>query len=110
MPAELLRRAAAATPDGVAITVVDGDRLTYADWVGRSAAQARGLARAGIGASDAVALLFEARQWTDYAVAYVAVHSAGAIPVPLSRDLSAVEISRAVRLSGTVAIVAAADA
>lgn len=101
----LLHRAAAERPAHVAISVDGGEELTYADWDRRANAVAHAVRSAGIAPGDRVALLFDNRAWADYAVAYAAVAMAGAVAMPLSGDLSALELRRALRHSGAAALV-----
>ena len=102
---ELLAEAASARPDAIAARVVGGLELTYREWHKRSAAQAGSLRDAGIDTGDRVALLFDTERWTEYAVTYVAVVAAGAIPIPLSAELSSLEVARALRACGAKAVV-----
>ena len=106
--AELLAEAASGRPAAIAARILDGHELTYRAWHERSAAQAGSLRDAGIDAGDRVALLFGTERWTDYVVTYVAVVAAGAIPVPLSAELSTLEVARALRACGATAVVAPA--
>ena len=103
---QLLAEAAAARPRDVAAQVGDGPQLTYGAWQERSDAQACALLDAGIGAGHRLALLFDTERWTEYAVAYVAALKSGAVPLPLSAELSALEIARALRAAGAAAMVA----
>ncbi|MDQ3974788.1 MAG: AMP-binding protein, partial [Actinomycetota bacterium] len=91
---DLLRQAAAAGPGRVAVTVDGGAVLTYGSWHRRSDAMARGLQGGGVRPGDRVALLFDAVRWAEYAVAYLAVHKAAAVAVPLGADLTAMELAR----------------
>lgn len=102
---QLLAEAAAARPRDVAAQVAAGPQLTYQAWEERSDEQAQGLRAAGIAAGHRLALLFDTERWTDYAVAYVAALKSGAVPVPLSAGLSALEIARALRAAEAAAVV-----
>lgn len=102
-----LARAAATAPGAVALAVDGGRELTFAAWERRSSAAAAGLANvAGPGAR--IALLFDSMGWDDYAVAYLAVVKAGAVPVLLPPALSEIELSRPMRDCGPSALVVAA--
>lgn len=103
----LLRRAAATGPEGVAVAVEGKRDLTYRDWEERSTAVAQGLQRAGVGFGDRVALLSDLARWSEYAVSYLAVHKAGAVPVPLGEGLGDIEVGRIVGDLRPSAIVAA---
>jgi len=104
----LLGRAAAAEPDRVAVAVEGGDRLTYREWADRSDALARGLRRA-VGPGDRVALRFDATRWHHYAVAYLAVHKAAAVAVPLGPALGDIEFRRILSDCEASAVVAPSD-
>ncbi len=94
---DLLRRRAAEHPDAVALVVDGGDSLAYGDWEGRSNAVARGMAGRGVQPGDRVGLVFGNAHWTDYAVAYLGVHKAGAVAVPLGPRFSGPELDRVLR-------------
>jgi acyl-coenzyme A synthetase/AMP-(fatty) acid ligase len=104
---DLLRRAAGADPDRVAVAVQGGERLTYGDWEERSGAAARGLRAAGVRGGDRVALPASLTRWSEYAVAYLAVHKAGAVAVPLGAALGDIELGRIAGDLHLAAIVAA---
>ena len=94
---DLLAARAADSPDGVAICVDGGEELDYESWRRRSTAQAHGLIQAGVAPGARVVLVVDSNAWPEYAVSYMAVQMAGAVAVPLSRSLSAVEVERVVR-------------
>ena len=100
----------AAAPQHVALAVDGGETLTYEDWERRSDAVARGLLDAGVGAGDRVALYFDNGHWTDYAVAYIAAHKAGAAAVPLSSRFAARELERVLQHADAVLVVHAGGA
>jgi acyl-CoA synthetase (AMP-forming)/AMP-acid ligase II/acyl carrier protein len=89
----LLGQHAAEHPDDAAHIVAHGRPLTFARWDGESAQVAAGLVARGVAAGEHVGLVFEQAEWCEFAVAYAAVLKAGAIAVPLSRDL--IEAERA---------------
>ncbi|HWB71774.1 MAG TPA: AMP-binding protein, partial [Egibacteraceae bacterium] len=99
----------AAEPDAVALVVDGGPSLTYRGWDQRSAAMAHGLAAAGAGAGDRVALFFDNAHWTDYAVSYLAVHKVGAVAVPLSPRFSGSELTRILDHAGAALLVCPPD-
>jgi len=74
-------------PERPAIRQTDGTVLTFGAWHSRATAFARRLRGSGVGSGDRVGLLFGEDEWTDYAVAFCAVLSAGATAVPLSTRL-----------------------
>ncbi|MBP0454260.1 acyl--CoA ligase [Kitasatospora sp. RG8] len=80
----LLEIRAAAQPERTAISTDDGQRLTFAEWQGRSTAVAAALVRRGVRPGDRVGLLFGLRDWPDFAVHYCAVTRAGGVAVPVS--------------------------
>lgn len=104
--AGLLAERAASTPRRVAISVDGGEDLDYDTWQRRSSAQARGLMDAGVAPGARVVIVVDSRAWTEYAVSYLAVQMAAAVAVPLSRDLSTVEIERVVREVDAALIIA----
>jgi long-chain acyl-CoA synthetase len=78
-----LRILAATNDERTAIQVMpDGGRLTFRTWDQRSDEAAHGLAALGVRPGDRV-LLPVAADWLGYAVAYAAVHKAGATAVPV---------------------------
>jgi non-ribosomal peptide synthetase component F len=93
-------RLAAARPDDLAIVVEGGADLAFGDWEQRSTALARGLVARGVDTGSRVALRFDAGHWADFAVAYLAVHKAGAVAVLVPSGLTAADAARIVRHSG----------
>jgi long-chain acyl-CoA synthetase len=78
-----LRILAAENHERTAIQVLpDGGGLTFGTWDHRSDEAARGLAALGVRQGDRV-LLPVATDWLSYAVAYAAIHKAGATAVPV---------------------------
>jgi long-chain acyl-CoA synthetase len=78
-----LRILAAENGERTAIAVMpDGGRLTFLTWDQRSDEAAHGLAARGVRQGDRV-LLPVVTDWVSYAVAYAAVHKAGATAVPV---------------------------
>ncbi|MEO5678356.1 MAG: non-ribosomal peptide synthetase [Acidimicrobiales bacterium] len=102
---DLLRARAAEDPDGVALRVGEGTTLTLGAWERRSNAAARGLVGRGVRPGDRVALLFDGSGWADYAVAYLAVHKAGAVAVPLGSRFAGRELDRILDHAEPVGIV-----
>jgi acyl-CoA synthetase (AMP-forming)/AMP-acid ligase II len=83
IPEELAERAER-FGDRVAIRVVDGAELTFAEWDARANAAARGLVAAGVERGDRVGLLMPTAEAIEFGVGYVAVHRAGAAAVPVN--------------------------
>ncbi|MFD3328033.1 AMP-binding protein [Streptomyces sp. NPDC058701] len=72
----------------MALRVVGGGELTYRRWREEALRAAVGLAAAGVGPRDRVALRFSNARWDRYAVGFLAVQYAGGVPVPVREDLS----------------------
>ena len=85
---ELLAWRRAVHPDRVAIEVHGVARLTFTEWAAGAATVATALERTGLRHGDRVGLVFGARDWTEFAVAYCGVLRAGAVAVPLSDRLA----------------------
>lgn len=69
-------------PEQVAVEVHGVATLTFADWAGESSRFAAALRARGLRRGDRVGLLFGARDWTRFAVAYCGVLRAGGVAVP----------------------------
>ena len=106
---DLLAARAVAAPTHAALVVAGGESLTYGDWERRSDAVARGLVGACVRAGDRVALYFDNARWTDYAVAYIGVHKAGAAAVPLSPRFTAAELTQILDHAGAALMICAAE-
>jgi acyl-CoA synthetase (AMP-forming)/AMP-acid ligase II/acyl carrier protein len=102
---DLLDSRAADQPGRTALQVYGGGALTFGAWRERAVRAARGLASAGIGPGDLVALRFADRDWDRYAVAFLAVHYAGAAGLPLRADLAGAEAVRLAARCGAKAVV-----
>ena len=94
---ELLDWRCALHPDQVAIEVHGVDQLTFANWRAGARAVAAALRADGVGLGDRIGLVFAARDWTGYAVAYCGTLLAGAVAVPLSDRLAPAQLEYAVR-------------
>jgi acyl-CoA synthetase (AMP-forming)/AMP-acid ligase II len=90
---ELLSWRSSWQPDQVAIDVHGVATLTFGQWDAAATAVAIALRDCGVRAGDRVGLLFGARDWTEFAVAYCGVQRAGAAAVPISERLAPVQIS-----------------
>lgn len=88
-----LRARAADRPGGVATIAVARGRITFGEWEERSNAAARGLLVRGLRQGQRVALVCDAQDWVDYAVAYMAVLKAGGVAVPVPARLGAAHLS-----------------
>ncbi len=85
----MLERAALRRPGAEA--VVDGEvRLTYADLTEQAARAGAGLARLGVGRGDRV--LIALRNRVEHVVAYWALHTLGAVAVPVNFRMAAAEM------------------
>ncbi|WP_155372911.1 class I adenylate-forming enzyme family protein [Catellatospora vulcania] len=91
---DLLRFRADGYPDRVAINVDGQDTITYGQWQRRVTRTVHTLLANGVGRGERVGLLFGGMDWIDYAVAYLAVLSAGATAVHLNDGMPAQEIRR----------------
>lgn len=101
---DLLDARAAKQPDAIAILVIGGGTLSYGSWRDRAVRAARGLADAGVRPGDLVALRFTEDEWDRYAVAFLALHYAGAAGLPLRADAADSEALRLTGLCGAVAL------
>lgn len=106
---DLLDSRATSQPGGLAIQVRGGGTLTYSAWRERAVRAGRGLADAGVRPGDLVALRFTDRAWDQYAVAFLAVHYAGAAALPLRADLAEPEAVRLAALCGAGAVLRGTD-
>lgn len=97
-------------PDHTAIEVHGVGTLTFADWRRGAAAVAAALSSRGVGCGDRVALVFGARDWCDFAIAYCGVQTAGAVAVPLSDRLAPTQLRYVLEHCSAVAGIAAAPA
>ena len=99
-------RLATADPDRVTFSVRSGTGwadLTAATFAADVAALAKGLAAAGIGVGDAVAIMSRTRyEWT---VADFALWSAGAVPVPIYETSSPDQVQWILGDSGAVGVI-----
>jgi long-chain acyl-CoA synthetase len=104
--AQLLRDAAAAYPDHLAIDG-DGRRATFADLAEASDRVAAALVGSGVSRGDRVAFLD--RNSTEYWEVFLGAMKAGAVLVPLNFRLTRDEVTWALHDSGAVLTVAGAD-
>ncbi|MEU5402891.1 AMP-binding protein [Streptomyces sp. NPDC005963] len=106
---DLLDSRAESQPDNIAIQVRGGGLLTYGTWRQRAVRAAQGLASVGIRPGSVVALRFPDRAWDHYAVAFLAVHYAGAVALPFRADLAEQEAERLFHLCGATAVLHGTD-
>ncbi|MDQ4089465.1 MAG: hypothetical protein M3163_04070, partial [Actinomycetota bacterium] len=88
----------------LALTVEGGGALTLDEWEARSDTVAGGLA-----AGSRVGLLFDARHWSDFAVAWLGVRKAGAVAVLFSPGAAAPDLARAVAHAGLTRLIRAEE-
>jgi acyl-CoA synthetase (AMP-forming)/AMP-acid ligase II len=105
--AQLIRAAAAAYGDAVAVVLEDGEdvvsAITYRELDRRSALLARGLIARGIGKGARVG--FVHGNGPDFAVALAAISRIGAIAVPISTMIRANELVRVLRQSDVQGVI-----
>ncbi|MEV0393973.1 condensation domain-containing protein [Polymorphospora rubra] len=80
----LLAARAEDEPDRVALVLDGVGTLTFGQWRTRADAGAHELRARGVRRGDRIGLVFGGADWLDFAVAYCAVTTAGAVAVPLS--------------------------
>jgi len=96
----LLREQASRTPDRPAL-IVDGiAELTYGQWEAASNRLARALVARGLKPGDRVGLVYGNADAHRFAIAYMAVHKAGGVNVPLNTRLAEAEQRRIIVHSG----------
>jgi acyl-CoA synthetase (AMP-forming)/AMP-acid ligase II len=108
MVPEDLRLVASAYPKRVAVEVVGGESMTYAEWDQRADQAAGSFASLGVQPGDRVALLLGPESATTFHTAYVATHRAGAIAVPINPRYAAREVAHVLADAGPRVVVAAA--
>ncbi|MED7953784.1 AMP-binding protein [Streptomyces sp. BE303] len=91
---DLLDDRAARHPDRTALLAPGRPALDYRGWRERAVRAAHGLARAGVRPGERVLLLFPNSAWDEYAVAFLAVHYAGAAGVVVREDLGPDDTAR----------------
>jgi len=94
---DVLRKQAAEHPDRVAV-VVDGiGQMTYGEWDRRSNQLARALE---LEPGERIGLQFSNDRGLDYLIAYMAIHKAGLVAVPINTKLTGREIAGLIDHSG----------
>ena len=92
---DLLRELAGAFDDGVAWrNVAEGTEMTLGEWHRRSNRLARGLLEWGVAKGDRIGLCIGNDEPHEWLVAYMGIHKAGAVAVPLLARLSGSELAR----------------
>lgn len=107
--AKQLARRAQEMPDSEAIRIDSGASLTFHGWESRSNAIARGLRGREAGSGARVLLVFNAANWIDFAVSWIAVHKAGAQPVLLPAPFRAADTDRVSKLLSITGVLCPAD-
>jgi acyl-CoA synthetase (AMP-forming)/AMP-acid ligase II len=92
---QLLRELAEAFDDGVAWrNVTEGTEMTLGEWHRRSNRFARGLLERGVARGDRIALCIGNDEPHEWLVAYMGIHKARAVAVPLLARLAGAELAR----------------
>jgi len=91
---QTLRAMAETYGDEVAYSVVDGGSFTFAEWDAQANSLARGLVSLGTVPDDRIAIHVSMENALRWMVAYVAIHRAGAVAVPLNPRLAPAEVRR----------------
>ncbi|GLY24112.1 condensation domain-containing protein [Micromonospora sp. NBRC 101691] len=81
---QLLAARADDDPDQAAMILAGVGTLTFGQWRAGAEAGAHDLRSRGVRRGDRIGLVFGGADWLDYAVAYAAVTTAGAVAVPIS--------------------------
>ncbi len=92
-----LRHLVDLVPDEVGYRVVGGGELTFREWDGTASRLARGLMAYGVAPGERVALVVDGLEATRFVAAYVGVHKAGAVSVPLNAKLRPGELAALLR-------------
>src|SRR5437763_529482 len=82
--------------DRVAVRVIGGGTITFGEWHERAGDVAGGLAAAGVEKGDRVGLLMTNEAAIEFGVAYVGIHRAGAVAVPVNPRYARREIDHIV--------------
>jgi long-chain acyl-CoA synthetase len=94
----LLQRSAEIHPDRIALSMIDGQPLTYASLLDEVNSLSRFLQEKGVVKGDRVAVLGE--NMPNWGVAYFAITSTGAVAVPLLTDFHPSELGHILRHAG----------
>ncbi|TDE33704.1 long-chain fatty acid--CoA ligase [Nonomuraea mesophila] len=92
---DVLARRAQEEPDRPALVVAGVGELSFGGWDRRADTVAHALIDRGVPAGHRVGLLFDERDWIDFAAAWCGVMRAGCVAVPLSGRLAPAEVRHA---------------
>ncbi|MFC4123095.1 class I adenylate-forming enzyme family protein [Nonomuraea zeae] len=92
---DLLSHRAGEQPERPALVVAGVGEISFGEWDRRANAIAHGLLDRGLPPGERVGLLFDERDWIDFAIAWCAVMRAGCVSVPLSDRLAPAEVRHA---------------
>ncbi|TDD21179.1 long-chain fatty acid--CoA ligase [Nonomuraea diastatica] len=92
---DVLARRAQEEPGRPALVVAGARELSFGDWDRRANTVAHALIDRGLAAGHRVGLLFDERDWIDFAAAWCGVMRAGCVAVPLSGRLAPAEVRHA---------------
>ncbi|MEO3789457.1 AMP-binding protein [Nonomuraea sp. B10E15] len=92
---DVLARRAQEEPDRLALVVAGAGELSFGGWDRRADTIAHALIDRGLPAGHRVGLLFDERDWIDFAAAWCGVMRAGCVAVPLSGRLAPAEVRHA---------------
>jgi acyl-CoA synthetase (AMP-forming)/AMP-acid ligase II len=93
-----------------AVLVDGGPSLRYDEWDAAASRVAAGMRATGVAPGDRVVLLLTNAEATDFAVAYVACHRAGAAAVPVNPRYASRELDHVIADSGARLVVAGSEA
>lgn len=91
------------------VDVGSGQELTFAAWSSAADRAARGLRQVGVVGGDRVGLYAAGHAATTWVVAYVAIHRAGAVAVPINTRSVPAEVAVIVAHAGVEVLIAGAD-
>lgn len=106
---DLVAQVAAERGGDIAFRVDNGASITLEDWHTRANAFARGLLDRGVRPGERVLLRFDNARFTDYVVAWLGTHRAGAVSVPISSRFSRSELAHVIINSEPVGLVGPSD-
>ncbi|MGN9786219.1 class I adenylate-forming enzyme family protein [Nonomuraea sp. ZG12] len=106
---DLLARRAEEQPERPALIVADVGTITFGAWDRRANAVAHALIDRGLPPGHRVGLVFDERDWIDFAVAWCAVMRAGCVSVPLSGRLAPAELRHALLDCSVTAVLHGTD-
>lgn len=104
IPGRLIARAAE-RPNDVAIELIGAEPLTYSHWLDSAMRAASALMATGLKHGDRIILPCATSNFLEYAVAYVAVQTAGGVPIPVLSHLGEPHLKSVLERSRAVAII-----